>query len=49
MVCENCGSSLRIGKSLSGGKRSDPPEECPNCGADLSKQNRNGDRLEKGV
>ena len=48
MVCENCGSSLPISKSLMLEKK-DLPDECPDCGADLSKQNRHGDRLEKGI
>jgi hypothetical protein len=49
MVCKNCGCSVRISKSLTGGKSQSTPDDCPECGAELSKDDRNGNRLEKGV
>lgn len=35
MACQNCGHSVRVSKALVG--RSDEPDECPECGADLTK------------
>jgi hypothetical protein len=49
MVCKNCGSSVTISKSLNGGKSEATPDVCPECGAELSKEDRNGNRLEKGI
>lgn len=51
MVCDNCGSEVRVSKALTkGGSPEGSPDECPHCGADLSKDgDQNGNRLEKGV
>lgn len=40
MACQNCGHSVRVRKSL-GMRKSAMPDECPECGVELSKGGAN--------
>lgn len=56
MACPECGESVRLSKSLVRGsddtvQKGGMPDECPECGADLSDEKSNGGphRLSKGI